>query len=101
MAKNAGVTPTRFEVEQRYVGREGGRECFNTASWAGGTYAPHAVPLDLPVERPCVSAQDMLPRVAEKVPVAIAYGDPAEREQVVLVEAAAFVEEEQVHRSAL
>jgi hypothetical protein len=59
------------------------------------------VPLDLAVERPAGGFQRLVPGGAERPPVAIAKRDAAEREEAGLVDLAALVQKEQVHRATL
>ena len=55
------------------------------------------MPLDLAVEWPRVVTEGLLPELAKRGPIVVADGDPAEREEALLVELAALVQEEQVH----
>ena len=94
------VAASQPEIEQRHVRderRSGERVEDRACERRRHGAAAHAVPLHLAVERPAVRAQRLLPAVAQQMPVAVAHGDPAEREHSVPVEPPALVEEQQMH----
>jgi hypothetical protein len=89
-----------FAIEQRHEARE--RRAGERLEHGVGDRGRHLaladpMPLHLPVERPVVQAERLLPQLLQRVPVGIPDRNAAEREQPALVELPALVQKEQVH----
>ena len=105
MRKKSGLAlGAELEVEQRHVRgerRDRERREDGVGERRRNLALADPVPLDLTVERPAGRGERLLPDPAKLRPVGVAHRDPAEREEPALVDLAALVEEEQVHRQSL